>query len=850
MKITENLRLIARNQRELADELENESNTFENSDLAAENTRLKEQTQKFNDDFEILNAEVTSLVDENNGLKNALYDHVFNEKINIINNTAEKLKIYFKKETESEKDKLSGIEENVKTRINNLKNAIAKERNEIKEEFNAKLEELSILLEKKVTHARANAEIGETAPFSKEEMEQLDAIKKEEITDEQVRAVTKKNNFEKFVGVNVINVIGVFLLVVGVIAALRFTYMNVSDLFKSIMFFALGAIMLAAGEHFNRKKPSAFSIGISAGGIAIMFAALALSYFFLDVIPMYPALVLCVILTFGSFSLSVRYNSQVIASFSLIGGYLPIISLLDNLNSAFVYGAMVYFVILNLFALGISWSRKWRVTAFIGLFFNIISTAILCIITFPSVFNKLTDSAGFTGRTVNILYAIFAFLIYTAIPIISTYHTKLKFKKSDITLLAINTVFSSLFIYNVFWESGLDSYRGLIAVGFALVYISLCIILERKFPKEEKSIKALFFLTSLTFVVLIIPMQFGRVWLSLGWLVQGIILAVYGIIKEDKRFKKAGFIICVMCLGVFILLDIPMIWWNNLFIWKYTAITIGSLVILGIYMFKKLMTGKFVTVYKYFVITNIWFYTVYIFNEIGRQINAVNVSSNIFIGEQINYLVSAASITAAFLLAYFITRIKILGDKGIKVFSILMYITGIILLFVLNSTSRPLYYYNRVSPNTGVTIIGTIILIILGVLSVLAIRDAMKVIIVQRKKGIEWLPLVVSGYFIVFLSHNLVAHFNLNFTSAVISIIYVLTALAWIVYGFIKRFAFIRRFGLILAIFAVGKLFIVDLYGLTQGYRIISYFALGITLVAISFVYQYFNKKLEVKENT
>jgi uncharacterized membrane protein len=76
----------------------------------------------------------------------------------------------------------------------------------------------------------------------------------------------------------------------------------------------------------------------------------------------------------------------------------------------------------------------------------------------------------------------------------------------------------------------------------------------------------------------------------------------------------------------------------------------------------------------------------------------------------------------------------------------------------------------------------------------------------------------------------------------------VLAALAWIIYGFVRRFVFIRRFGLVLAIFAVVKLFLLDLSGLTQGFRILSYFALGITLIAISFVYQYFTKRLELKE--
>ena len=73
------------------------------------------------------------------------------------------------------------------------------------------------------------------------------------------------------------------------------------------------------------------------------------------------------------------------------------------------------------------------------------------------------------------------------------------------------------------------------------------------------------------------------------------------------------------------------------------------------------------------------------------------------------------------------------------------------------------------------------------------------------------------------------------------------TALAWIIFGFAQKYAFIRRFGLGLSILAVVKLFIIDLSSLTKGYQIVSYFALGITLLAISFVYQYFNKRLELK---
>ena len=216
----------------------------------------------------------------------------------------------------------------------------------------------------------------------------------------------------------------------------------------------------------------------------------------------------------------------------------------------------------------------------------------------------------------------------------------------------------------------------------------------------------------------------------------------------------------------------------------------------------------------------------------------------------ISYLISAFCITSVFIIAYTVTRIKLLSSLGIKVLSIILYCAGIIWLFVINGIDTPAasIYMRSAAPDFGVTAVGTVILAVLGILSILAVRDAMKIIVTQRKKGIEWLPLVVSGYFVILLSQNLIAQYNLSFSSAAISVIYVLASLAWIIYGFMRRFAFIRRFGLALAIFAVAKLFLIDLASLTAGYKIVSYFALGITLIAISFVYQYFSKRLELKE--
>ena len=243
-----------------------------------------------------------------------------------------------------------------------------------------------------------------------------------------------------------------------------------------------------------------------------------------------------------------------------------------------------------------------------------------------------------------------------------------------------------------------------------------------------------------------------------------------------------------------------------------------------------------------------WFYTLYlILGELSRVL--YNIYDRYTAVYQIDYLLGAAAAAATFILAYCFSRIRLLSDKGIKILSIVLYLIGILSLFFLNSVLTPVSYpyFEAETPSLEVTLIGTGILIIIGMLSVLALRDLMKIIVLNKTLGIEWYPLIISGYFVIVLTQNLITQFNLSFSNAVISIIYVLTALAWIVYGFMRRFSFIRKSGLGLSILSVIKLFLLDLYNLAQGFQIISYFALGITLIAISFVYQYFNKRLELK---
>jgi len=379
-----------------------------------------------------------------------------------------------------------------------------------------------------------------------------------------------------------------------------------------------------------------------------------------------------------------------------------------------------------------------------------------------------------------------------------------------------------------------------------MIYLLLGRFIEKNFTGEERYTTELFYLTGLVFVVLIIPLQFGVLWLSLGWLVEGVALATYGILINEKRIKLIGYTISALCLFAFLVYD-TVTTDNFLFVFKYFAITVGSLIILGAHMRLKMMSGQFVKIYKYFMLANVWIFLLYLIAKLEEALYVVYGRETVF---QIDYLFGALGISVTLLLAYAYPRIKLLSDQGTQIMSIALHIIGILTLLGINSSMKPVSHeYIQMETNTlGYSIVGAVILILLGVLSAFAVRDLMKSVVQQRKLSIEWLPLVVSGYLVIILTQNLIVQFGLQFHSVAISIIYILTALAWIAYGFVRRYSFIRKFGLGLAILAVVKFFLIDISGLTQGYIIVSYFTLGMTLIGISFIYQYFSKRLKVQE--
>jgi len=779
---------------------------------------------------------------KNADLKNKIYEQLFSEKISFINNVEEKINIYFNDTHREEINRLNCLSKYLNEKITQMRIELRRNSVEISDEVFAKLNDVTALADKKIAEVREkNARLAKE--FISERDKNFKNLMDEQITDEQINEVTKKNNLEAFIGVNLVNKIGIFLIIIGFILLSRFVYENISDVIRGILMFTAGGLMLGVGEFLNRRSKIAgvASLGLSAGGIAVLYISGAVCYFTFGILGMYSALIICVMITSAAFFLSMRYNSQTITAFALIGGYMPIFAIPDG-GLPIIYGAMVYFVILNCLALLISYYKKWNVCYFIGFSLNLIGTIFIIALSLGAL-----NMDELINKHALVIYVFFAFLVYTAVPVISTFRTRQMFKTEDIILLGLNTVISSFIIYILFYALEFGDYTGIISVAFAAVYLSLGWIVMKTLH-SEKNVSALFYLTGLTFVILFIPFQFNIEWFSLGWLIQGTLLSVYGIVKEKKSFIKSGFFINALCLATFILVDMPPGSLSQNFSYKYFAVTLASLIILASFIYKKQQFLPNQTVFRILTALNLPIYIIYFMSAVAypRLLDIFSESMSQKMAENLsNYITGTVFVLAAFLLARVLSRSLLVADGATRKFALCLYVIGVIVSLFINGVTGSFYVDE---PTVLVVATGTMMMVLSNIVALMGLNDFIKEIILGKKLGVEFYPIIVSAFFVLLLTQNLMVQFYLQFSSMIVSMIFAVTAVLWIVFGFMKRYSYIRRFGLALSMFSVVKLIIFDLWGQTEGYRIILFIFLGAALVVISLVYQYFVKKLSADD--
>ena len=182
-----------------------------------------------------------------------------------------------------------------------------------------------------------------------------------------------KNNpdLEKFIGENLINKIGIGVLVLGISFLVKYAIGRnwVSEVGR-VSIGLLCGVLLILFAHRLRNSYRSFSSVLAGGSIAVFYFTIAFAFHQYNLIGQSAAFVLMIVITAFAVLLSLLYNRLELAVIATVGGFLtPFMVSTGDGNYIVLF---TYLIILNTGLLLLSYFKRWPSINIIAFFFTVL----------------------------------------------------------------------------------------------------------------------------------------------------------------------------------------------------------------------------------------------------------------------------------------------------------------------------------------------------------------------------------------------------------------------------------------------------------------------------------------------
>ncbi|HMR56112.1 MAG TPA: DUF2339 domain-containing protein [Cyclobacteriaceae bacterium] len=673
----------------------------------------------------------------------------------------------------------------------------------------------------------------------------------------------QKTAWEDFIGTNLLNKIGIVVLVIGIGFGVKYAidHQMLNPLTRIILGYLAGSALLGIALKL-KKNYAAFSAVLLSGGMASLYFITYAAYDFYQLIPQLVAFVLMVLFTTFTVFAALQYKQQVIAIIGLVGAYAVPFLLSDG--SGRVVVLLSYVLVINTGILFISFKQDWR-----GLF------RFAFILTWLIVFSWLITDYYYEKHLWIILgFTLVYFIQFYLAFLVSKLSAQQNLKIGDISLILSNSfIYYGLGYGAISDHPNGEYFLGLFTAFNAIIHFAICLVLYYKL----RQVRDVFYFVAgmvLTFLTLAVPVQLEGNWVTVTWALEAVLLFWIGRTKKFPVYELLSYPLIGLAL-----LSLLHDWsalsfaYNDYYYYTDNDITFASFInvyfltgILVSVMFGAthwlssktayekphtwldkivplmafILPAGFILVLYTSILKEIslYFNQQYYLTSIKQEVNQYNYDWPSF--KAIWLIIYSA---AFILIMWFINQKfirNILLNKVAAGASILLVITflsgGLVALEALRNTylNEDIYFvhsfWNIVIRYISYLFIGLILYLIYSV-----VQHENKTLLTR------WERLFFHFSLLTILSSELLSWLALNNihdgVRLALSILWGAYALYLIVWGFTKNFAFLRISGIVLFGITLAKLFLYDLTGMSTIAKTIVLMVLGALLLTASFIY-------------
>jgi uncharacterized membrane protein len=338
-------------------------------------------------------------------------------------------------------------------------------------------------------------------------------------------------DLEKFIGENLINKIGILILVLGISYFVKYAIDKdwINEPARVGIGVLAGSLVLFIA-HKLRQKYASFSSVLVAGAIAIFYFTIAIAFHEYKLFGQEIAFAIMVVITAFSCLISLSYNRMELAILSLIGGFL--VPFMVSSGSGNYIVLFTYIAILDIGILALAYFKKWQLLHILSFIFTML------------LFGGwvLTDTYSKAPHHLGALIFGFVFyIIFIITNIINNLRTKGSFSNNQLAMLTINN-----FVFYGIGMLVLSRYNkelaGLFTAFLAVLNMGYSLLLYKKFGLDKRGIYLLIGL-SLTFITLAIPVQFSGNSITIFWAIEAIMLMWLAQKSQIKSYRFVAIVV-------------------------------------------------------------------------------------------------------------------------------------------------------------------------------------------------------------------------------------------------------------------------------------------------------------------
>jgi uncharacterized membrane protein len=376
------------------------------------------------------------------------------------------------------------------------------------------------------------------------------------------------DSMEAKIGQYWLNRVGIVAVLIGVSYFLKYAFENnwIGPAGRIVIGLLAGIALVLWSEQFRKNKHEAFSYSLKAVGIGTLYLSLWGAFQVYHLIPAAAAFLAMTIITAATIAMALSQNAELLAAFSLIGGFSTPLLLSTGQNHE--VALFSYVCLLDIAILVIAIIKPWQRL----LWGSFAGTLILYSLWCMEYYTK-------DQRDLTVFYSTVFSALFAIVPLLYNHEKYAHPERIPLILTLLPLInatcfFLALYVMYEFEISTLTWY----ALALAAVYLLIGNIYKRQTHSQNSDVVHLLHIAiAVAFLTIAVPAKLHAHWITIGWLVESAaLLWVSEKTKTDflRYLASAALILGIVRLLFFDQIVAPRLVFNARFLTFLVAIAI------------------------------------------------------------------------------------------------------------------------------------------------------------------------------------------------------------------------------------------------------------------------------------